>query len=336
MMSTGMVSAITPRILVEECGRLGIKQPELLDEVGLSHDCLQNVSSRIPVEKMCILWDSILRVTSDPMFALHVAEKIPFGAYRVLDYMFAASSSPGDGFARTSRAFGMVNSAFVLSLRLHRDRAYLELHNPGKPQDLPRPYIEYILMNCLVRLRIVTRVNCEPSEVHFTCGKPPFTNEYDRVFRAPIRYYQAVNRLIFPRHLMEIDFPLADRELCELLEDYAQRRIQDPVSWSSTLVEIRHALAHNLESGNVTLEFLSRQLAKSCRSLQRDIQADGATFRELLDNVRRERALILLREQDLPIKQVAMKLNFADSSSFCRAFQRWTGESPLQYRNHLT
>jgi AraC-like DNA-binding protein len=334
-MSTGMVTAITPRILVEECGRLGIKQQELLNEAGLSHDCIQNVSSSIPIGKMCILWESILRLTRDPMFALHAAEKVPFGAYRVLDYMFAASSSPGDGFARSSRAFGMVNNAFVLSFRLHRDRAYLELHNPGKPQDLPRPYVEYILMNYLARLRMVTRVNCEPAEVHFTCGKPLFTNEYDRVFRAPIRYYQAVNRLIFPRHLMEMDLPLADPELCELLEDYTQRRIQYPVSGSSTLVEIRHALAHNLESGNITLEFLSRQLAKSCRSLQRDIQASGATFRGLLDSARRERALIFLREQDLPIKQVAMKLNFADTSSFCRAFQRWTGKSPLQYRNNL-
>ena len=101
------------------------------------------------------------------------------------------------------------------------------------------------------------------------------------------------------------------------------------------LAAVREALAHNLATGNLTLPVLARQLAKSSRSLQREIHASGLTFRALLDNARRERALAFLWEQDLPTKELAMRLNFADASSFCRAFQRWTGQSPHQYRKHL-
>ena len=89
-MSAGMVTTITPRIIIEECGRLGINQKELLDGAGLSYESIQDESGRIPVEKMYVLWNDALRSTKDPMFALHTAEKVPFGAYRVLDYMMAA------------------------------------------------------------------------------------------------------------------------------------------------------------------------------------------------------------------------------------------------------
>jgi len=195
-----------------------------------------------------------------------------------------------------------------------------------------RPYIEYILINFLVRLRTVTQKRCNPVEVHFTFGRPSSTREYDRVFGARVRFHQAINRLVFSRDLMQVQHPLADPELCEVLEDYVQRQLRRHVYSSPKLTEIQRAMAENLGTGNLTLAYLSRQFAKSCRSLQREIQSKGLTYRDLLDTVRRERAMTLLREEDLPIKELASRLSFGDPSSFCRAFRRWTGKSPAEYR----
>src|SRR5207253_346097 len=161
----------------------------------------------IPVEKMYVLWNSVTRLSGDPMFAIHAAEKIPFGAYRALDYMLAASSTPREALERTSQSFGIFNSAFQLSFRMHGDLAYLELSNAGNPRDLLRPYVEYILAIYLMRLRMVTQVNCTPAEVHVAYSKPPLMDDYHRVFGAPVRFQQAVNRLVFPRSLMEIHHP---------------------------------------------------------------------------------------------------------------------------------
>jgi AraC-like DNA-binding protein len=312
-----------------------MKRAQLMDEAGISQECLQNPAGCIPVEKMYILWDSAIRLTKDQMFALHAAERVPFGTFRLLDYMLAASSTTREALARANKSFGIMNNTFLMLLRLRGAFAYLELHNPGDPQNIPRPYIEYILTNYLMRLRFATQTECRPSEVHVTYEQPPLTNEYDRIFGAPFRFRQAINCMVFPGHLMEVRHPLADPELCELLDAHAQRKLQQASCEKHPLADIHDALAHNLEMGNVTLAFLSRQVAKSCRSLQREIQANGLTFRELLDNVRQQRAVVLLRERDLPITEVAFRLHFSDSSSFCRAFQRWTGQSPLQYRNHL-
>jgi AraC-like DNA-binding protein len=187
-----------------------------------------------------------------------------------------------------------------------------------------------------MRLRLVTQVNCKPSEVHVTYGKPPLTDEYHRVFGAPVRFQQAVNRLVFPRHLMEIQHPLADPELCELFESHVQLSLRRLSDARRPLAEVHDALAHNLDTGNMTLPALARQLAKSSRSLQREIHANGLTFRTLLDNVRQERAMALLADHDLPLIEIASRLQFSSTSAFCHAFQRWTGRSPHQYRRQLS
>lgn len=334
-MGSQLVTAITPRIIVAECARYGVSQQRLLLEAGVASSSIPSPSGQIPLEKMHDLWESAIHLTQDDMFALHAAEKVPFGAYRVLDYMLAASSTPRDALTRSTRCFGCMNNTFLLSLGWHRDSAYLELHNPSDPKYMPRSYIEYIFTNYLTRLRLVTKAPWKPVEMHVTYRPPKSMAEYDRVLGAPVRFGQAVNRMIFSRYWMEINHPFADVELCELLEHHARQKMKEPGFGEDSLAGIHHALADNLRSGDVTLGSLSRRLGKSCRSLQRDIHSHGLSFRELLDRVRQERAFFLLCKKGLSIYEVAWELRFSDASSFCHAFRRWTGKSPEQFREQM-
>ncbi len=334
-MRQGMATVITPRILIDECVHLGIDRAELIADAGIPHDSIYGTAGCIPVDQVFALWESILRFSPDPMLAVHTAEKVPFGTYNVLDYILATSSFPKDALERSSRAFSLVNSAFQLSFRMRHDFGYLELYYPQNPKCLPRPYVEYIFANYLLRLRSATRTSICPAEIQVTYMEPKIADAYERVFNAPFRFGQSINRMIFSRHCMEIPHALADPELCELLEGYAQRRLRDVVGYERRLAEIRHVMIHNLENGDVSLPRVSRQLARSTRSLQRELHASGTTFHELLANVRRERALELLRDFDLPLAQVASQLKFSGMSAFCRAFQGWTGRAPREYRKQL-
>jgi AraC-like DNA-binding protein len=281
------------------------------------------------------LWDNIIRLSGNERFGLHAAEKVPFGAYRVHDYMVSLSTSPREAMERINRSLILITDVFQHSVRQHRDLTYLDFHSTEGSQDLPHPYIEFILANYLVRLRMATQTRFIPIEVHLTSRKPRSTREYDRFFSAPVRFHQAVNGLVFSQHLMEMRQPLADPELCELLEDYARRLLRQQSRCQSPLQDARETLAANLAAGSLTLPALARQLAKSTRSLQREFHMHGVTFRELLDSVRHEHALDLLRDHALPISEIARKLSFSDMSSFCRAFQRWSGLSPKKYRTAL-
>jgi AraC-like DNA-binding protein len=331
----GMITSISPQILIEESVRRGACRQELLRKIGVSPGGSPFPSGFVSLDSMCVLWEAALRLTGDEMLALHTAEKLPFGIYRLLDFMFAASATPSDALERTSRSFGLMNTAFELLFRLRRDSASLELHGQSATECLPRPYVEYILANYLVRLRFATQVACSPVEVHVTYARPSRTAEYDRIFGAPVRFRQPANRMVFSRSLLALRQPFADTELCELLEEHARQKLSRSGSGPPTLEHVRQAMAYSLTHGEATLNRLSAQLAMSTRSLQRNIQANGMTFRELLDGVRRDRAPALLQDTRLSVKEVAARLRFSGAGSFSHAFRRWTGLSPTAYRKKL-
>jgi AraC-like DNA-binding protein len=99
--------------------------------------------------------------------------------------------------------------------------------------------------------------------------------------------------------------------------------------------QVRAALAADLRGGP-TLEGVAARLGVPPRSLQRRLAAEGTSYNGLLDQVRHELALRYLRQRELALVEVAFLLGFAEQSVFQRAFRRWTGTSPAEWRRRET
>ncbi len=153
-MGAGLISVVTPRIVIEQCTRRGIHQEELLDAIGVSSRDIQTPSGRIPIEKMYLLWEHAVRRTQDCMLASHTAETVPFGTYRLLDYLLAVSATMGEALLRSSQLFGLMNNTFILSFGRRNDVVYLELSNSSDGRNITHPYVEYIFAIYLGRLRL--------------------------------------------------------------------------------------------------------------------------------------------------------------------------------------
>src|SRR5262249_60187188 len=100
----------------------------------------------------------------------------------------------------------------------------------------------------------------------------------------------------------------------------------------TTSDRVRMALPELLHEGNPNGQRLARQLSMSWRTLQRRLEAGGTTFRTLLDETRFRLAREWLDHTPMPIKGVAARLAYADERAFDRAFPRWGGGGPRQYR----
>ena len=87
-----------------------------------------------------------------------------------------------------------------------------------------------------------------------------------------------------------------------------------------------------MPSGKVTQNLVAGQLHRSVSSLQRQLQAEGVSYRQILEDTRRTLATQFVREDDYSLSQIAYLLGFSDQANFSRAFKRWTGETPTGFR----
>lgn len=85
-------------------------------------------------------------------------------------------------------------------------------------------------------------------------------------------------------------------------------------------------------TGPLSVSRIARHLGTSPRTLQRTLAMHGVTFRELVDSIRQEAALVLLAETGLPVREISECIGYRTPSAFARAFSRWTGRSPNHYR----
>lgn len=306
--------------------------PEVaLSAVGIPKKLIEDPDSRIPVQRVFALWEEAQKLTDNELITSHIVEFLPFGAYKIMDYLVAAGTTPREGMKRLIRNFRLVNGAFELQFTSQNGRPNLELHNPFDAEGPSRLYVEFVFLAFQSRLRFTTRVDWRPKEVHFIHPPPPRRPDYHQAFHCPVRFNEAMNRMLLDDRLLDIPQPQADPLLCELLDHHAQRLLKQLPAEDDFLSDLRSALCEGLNRGDVRLKTTARKLALSCRALQRKLNEQGTSYQEVLDCLRRELAVDLLTERQIEIEEITHFLGFSESSSFYRAFRRWTGKTPQEY-----
>lgn len=99
--------------------------------------------------------------------------------------------------------------------------------------------------------------------------------------------------------------------------------------------EVERHLEPLLASGPVRIESVARALGCSRQTLYRRLKAEGVTFEQVLDGLRRRLALRFVREQGLSVKEASYRLGFSEPAAFSHAFKRWTGKTPGAMRSAL-
>jgi len=178
-------------------------------------------------------------------------------------------------------------------------------------------------------LRECSRGAARPSEVRLPRPAPRNPRLFERFFGAPVTFDAPVAALIYPRACMAVPFTQSDRRLLDILRAHARERLQ-AMPQADFQDRARAFIADGLLGGEYGLEHLAFRCGMSERTLRRRLSDAGTSYRELLDDVRRERALLLL-DAEQSISLIAQHLGFSDATAFARAFRRWTGHPPHLY-----
>jgi AraC-like DNA-binding protein len=170
----------------------------------------------------------------------------------------------------------------------------------------------------------------KPIEVRFEHRKPSELAPYHRFFQAPLRFDMDENALVFAASWLTRPLPPVEPELNRLLRAKidaleAQYRGQFPE-------QVRSILRTALLADHGSADQIATLLSMHTRTLHRRLTASGTNFRALVEECRYEIARQMLDDTDADVGQVAAMLNYADTSAFARAFRRWSGTTPSDWR----
>jgi AraC-like DNA-binding protein len=318
--------------VLERLRALGVDPATVLACAGVDPAVMRDPDGRIPHAVALAVWHEAVRQSGDDAFGIHAAEQIRPGAFDVLDYATRSSATLGEGLGRLVRYHRVLHDAAVVQLRLEADVARLTHALPGGAAELPRHTAEFIVAAWIVVARQATGVEFAPVEVTFQHAPPIDVREHERVFGCPVRFNRPVNGVVLRRALLDTPLIRADPGLCGVLDRHVRSLIERMPRAAALSDRVRGLVASELSTGRPSAAGVARKLHMSRRSLQRQLEADGTTFRALCDGLRRDLAIRYLREREIAVAEVAFLLGFSEASAFHRAFKRWLGTTPTLYR----
>jgi AraC-like DNA-binding protein len=319
---------------VEAAEALGVTPEALCRAAGLDPSIYEDADNEIPFARLLDLAERGARLTGDDAFGLHVGERNEAKTYGLLGYITINRRTFGEALGSLIRYQRIRTKAVEFTLEVGGADAHLAYYYraaDAAPQRRRQESEE--MLSTMARVgRELTGVDWAPREVHFEHEEPSDTSEHARIFRAPVRFHRPLTKLVFDASLLELPVVSADPTLGSLLERQAEELLAGSQHHGDFAGRVQEVIKEGLPGGEARVDAVGRRLGLSPRTLQRKLREEGTSFQELLEETQRALAEFYLRKPEVAICEVSYLTGFSQPSAFHRAFRRWTGLTPREFR----
>lgn len=328
---TSSVRAAGPILQVLAEG--GVDLGQVGARLGVDLAVFADQDARIPISKLIPLWDVAEELLDDPFVGLHVAQRASRETFDIFSYIACASANLGEALARIERYFRLITDGGNYETRREGDDAWWIFRAVDRDSPPNRHDGEYAMAISVAYTRQWLKTDFSPREVFFRHPKPADTSELEAFLEAPLRFGTDQCGMRFDSAHLEAPLRTADPKLGSLLERYAEEALGALPEPGRVAGHVRALLIQGLPNAETSLGTIAKQLAVSDRSLQRQLQEEGTNHQKLLDEVRRKLATrYLTKGHDLSVSEIAYMLGFSETAPFFRAFKKWTGQTPGEFR----
>jgi AraC-like DNA-binding protein len=312
--------------------RLSGGTDHLLRTVGLDREAIDDPALRIPYADMMMLSEHAARMTKDAAFGLHVGERVQMQEYGVVGRAVVTSSTLGEGLRSLVRYLPIWTNVGVFRLDIEGSVAHFQWQYSHSSLPEPRHDCEMSMATVVGLNRLSTGAGWKPREVWFQHAKPKDTSEHSRIFRAPVRFGMPANALLLDRQALDVPLRTARYGPHRAITSAAEQLL--PKAWAEASFSqgILSFIRQNLSSGAFDLEAAARDLGISRRTLQRKLREESCSYRQLVQQARRDLSQYLLLDTPATATATAYALGYSEPSVFQRAFHKWHGKPPGRYR----
>lgn len=319
------VLCFLPRVLVE----LGVDPAPVLAAAGLPSDALARPEGRIPFESATRVLREAARRSMCAHLGVLVGSRFRLSVLGPLGELAAHSATVGDALRSYVVHQRLYSQGFAPFLHGSRGRSQFGaaiFHPAAGELSLVH---DTLLAAATSLIRDLLHEDWVPTEVHLPHAPPPDAGPFLQHFRCRLRFDSDQAMLVFPSRELKRRVVDADPARLRALEVQAGQDMD-----AELLPNLYRALRLLLLQGHTTAASLAQSLAMHERTLARRLRAKGTSFQAVLDGVRYEAARQLLLESNQKVASIAAALGYADGAAFNKAFRRWAGRGPREWRLH--
>lgn len=312
--------------LLDAFARLDYPKPALLAAARLDERTLEDPDARVPCSTLGVIVGAAQGICPRPNLALAVAEATPMGAFPLLDYLVLSSDTVGDGYRQLARYFRLISPTPMEVFEAEEPiRVVLSGAHPFAA--------EFTLSLGILHFRREVKGRFAPDSLSFA-HRPDDPAAFERTLRVPVRCEAGWNGVSYPRAVWSLPLPRRDRVLRSLLEKQAAESERAHSASGGLVGEVTRLLLARVEGGDVRIESVAKSLATTPRTLQRRLALEGTSFQTLVEGARRAAAEGYLTGSALSAGEIAYLLGYSEPAAFHRAFRRWNGVTPREFREH--
>lgn len=303
-----------------------------LAAAGLAPAILEGTADHVSAARFAGFIDEAARVAGEDFYGLDLGLGYDLRASGVAAYMCLACATARESLRNACRYGAISDTSADYALTEAGDEAVFRLETRSPQIRLSRHATEFKV--ALVVAACLTWVGPElrPREARFAFVRTS-PREAERRLGCPVRYGAEATGLVFGADQLELAPHSSDPYLLDLLERVAAACLaKRGAARDATRARVERLLIDALAKGTPTARQVAEALGISERTLARRLAAEGASFGQVLDEIRRDMALGYLEDPTISLAQIAFLLGYADQSAFSNAFRRWTGRSPSRFR----
>lgn len=317
------------RKIINQALKEGMTQEDFKN-IPIPIDSLKDTQA-IPADNFFELHEIIDR-SLVPGFSIRVGQEMKIEDYGVLGLSWRTCSKAGEIFERCERYFILLSNTYVFKVENEGEVSKIQLFRDAYRRGVELSN-EATFSAIVVVLKAMTETNIAPVHVSFKHEPPKDLTSYHDAFNCPIAFNQDQNFIAYQTTDLETRTAKADISINKFLVERVEEETKGiEISPGKLATDVERLIRDSLPSGIPSIIQLGEHMGLSSRTLTRRLSESGLTFRTLIEKTQQEISKDLLKNSSRSVGEIAFQTGFSEQSAFNRAFKRWTGQTPIEFR----